>query len=194
VSVPEPFVMRAKAMMRKRFRSHRQSLPPAAVAERSSAVVARFLAHEAVSAARSVALFWPIERFKEVDLRAADAALRARGVAIAYPAIDPESNAMSFHLATPEAMVASGPLGFLAPALDAPRPERLDVIAVPGLAFDDARYRIGYGGGYYDRALPAWRPPAFAIGVAFHFQLAVDLPRTAHDVAVDVVLTDERTL
>jgi 5-formyltetrahydrofolate cyclo-ligase len=190
----DAFLLRAKQLMRRRFRGHRQSLPVAAVAERSAAICQRFLAHERVKAAGAVALFWPIERFKEVDLRAADQALRARGVAVAYPAIDPDTQSMSFHLATPEEMSASGTLAFMAPSLDAPRPTRLDVIAVPGVAFDADGYRIGYGAGFYDRALPAWSPPALAIGVAFDMQLAVDLPHTSSDVPVDVVLTETRLL
>ncbi|HVY49722.1 MAG TPA: 5-formyltetrahydrofolate cyclo-ligase, partial [Minicystis sp.] len=55
-------------------------------------------------------------------------------------------------------------------------------------------YRLGYGAGYYDRALPRVRPPALAVGVAFSFQLVADLPVTEHDVPVDLVVTDDRVL
>ena len=84
--------------------------------------------------------------------------------------------------------------GFLDPGPDAPEAEALDVIVVPGLAFDPRGYRIGYGAGYYDRTLPRFRPPALAVGVAFDFQLAPDLPSTDNDVPVDLIVTDERVL
>ena len=65
---------------------------------------------------------------------------------------------------------------------------------MPGLAFDDRGYRIGYGAGFYDRALPRYSPPAISVGVAFDFQLAVDIPASGDDVPVHWVLTDRRTL
>ena len=68
------------------------------------------------------------------------------------------------------------------------------MILVPGVAFDARGFRIGYGGGFYDRALPRYRPPARAIGVAFDFQLAAEIPNADHDVPVDRVVTDVRVL
>jgi 5-formyltetrahydrofolate cyclo-ligase len=194
VDLPEKELRRgAKALMRRRFRSRRAGLPANAVAERSAAIVERLMAHETVAAARAVALFWPIERHKEVDLRQVDARLRERGCAVAYPEIDPQTDVMTFRLATPDAMLATA-MGFLAPPPSAPEAPSLDVVVVPGIAFDPQGYRIGYGAGYYDRALPRYCPPAVPIGVAFDFQLATDLPRTEHDVPVACIVTDRRRL
>lgn len=147
-----------------------------------------------MSSAAEVALFWPIERKKEVDLRAVDAALRDRGCAVAYPAIDPETREMTFHIAASREALAPCEFGFMAPALSAPRAGALDVVVVPGLAFDPRGFRIGYGGGFYDRALPSTRPRATAIGVAYDFQLAADVPESETDVPVDLVVTDVREL
>jgi 5-formyltetrahydrofolate cyclo-ligase len=184
---------RAKQMMRGRFRSRRAGLPSTAVAQRSAALCERLLANKSIAAAKTIALFWPIARNNEVDLRTADAALRERGTAIAYPRIG-EDGSMSFRLVAIPGEMVEHPLGFLEPPEDAPRTETLDVIVVPGLAFDPRGHRIGYGGGYYDRALPQHCPPAIAIGVAFDFQLAPDVPNTKGDVTVDLVITDARTM
>ena len=70
----------------------------------------------------------------------------------------------------------------------------LDIVIVPGLAFDPQGYRIGYGGGFYDRTLPKWCPPAIAIGVAFDLQLASEVPREPWDIPVDLIVTDQRVL
>lgn len=185
---------RAKALMRRRFRGQRASLPTSAVAARSAALCERLLDTPEMAFAERVALFWPIEHFKEVDLRSVDAALRARGSEVAYPEIDPETRVMTFRLVADALALAPCELGFLAPPPSAPLADILDVVVVPGIAFDPQGYRIGYGAGFYDQALPTVRPPATAIGVAFDFQLAADVPFVEHDVPVDVIITDRRRL
>jgi 5-formyltetrahydrofolate cyclo-ligase len=191
---------RAKVEIRKRSRGVRNAIPKEAIALRSAKIVERLGALEAVANAAHIALFFPILAKNEVDLRALDARFRAENKAIYYPAIPelgPEATEpprMTFRrVAHLESMLERG-LGFLDPGPDAPEAERLDVIIVPGLAFDGNGNRLGYGAGYYDRALPRFRPPAIAIGVAFAFQLAPDLPATENDVPVDVIVTDDRVI
>lgn len=169
-------------------------MPPAALAARSAQIVSTLLALPALARAGSVALFWPIVARNEVDLRPADAALRAQGKRVAYPSIDPDTNEMRFRwVAHPEAMEERG-RGFADPGPDAPEVDAVDVIVVPALQVDPRGYRIGYGAGYYDRTLPRYRPPALAMVVAYDFQLAQDLPVTEGDVAVDMVVTDQRVI
>lgn len=65
-----------------------------------------------------------------------------------------------------------------------------DVIVVPGLAFATDGRRLGQGGGWYDRFLPGRRAAATTIGVCFAPQLLDEVPVDAHDVVLDLVLTD----
>lgn len=65
-----------------------------------------------------------------------------------------------------------------------------DVIVVPGLAFTSDGRRLGQGGGWYDRFLPARRSDCVMIGVCFSPQLLDDVPVDEHDVVLDLVLTD----
>jgi 5-formyltetrahydrofolate cyclo-ligase len=186
--------VRVKIELRKRMRSLRKALPASACSERSSRIADRLAILELMGRARAVALFWPIEDRHEVDLRGLDARLRARGVRIAYPGIDPESGVMTFRfVADAEAMVEQG-FGFREPAPDAPEvPDAgLDVIVVPALAIDPRGHRIGYGAGYYDRVLPRFAPPAKTVAVAFDFQLVAETPNSAIDVPVSWVVTDTR--
>jgi len=186
--------LRAKAVLRQRARALRNTMPAPALAARSGRIVTGVLSLGAVVRADSVALFWPILTRNEIDLRPLDAALRAQGKRVAYPAIDPDTDRMVFRwVAVPESMEERG-LGFRDPGADAPEVDRLDVIVVPALQVDPRGYRLGYGRGYYDRTLPRYRPPAVAVCVAYDFQLVQDLPITDGDVAVDIVLTDERTI
>lgn len=69
-------------------------------------------------------------------------------------------------------------------------PEALDFIVVPGLAFDLEGFRVGWGGGYYDRYLPKTR--GFTAGIARERLVAGKLPREAHDVPVGCIVTEEK--
>jgi 5-formyltetrahydrofolate cyclo-ligase len=71
-----------------------------------------------------------------------------------------------------------------------PDPKAVDVVIVPGTAFTAAGERLGQGGGWYDRFLPQLRAGATTIGVGFAPQLVAELPVEAHDVRLDLVITD----
>ncbi|WP_437480728.1 5-formyltetrahydrofolate cyclo-ligase [Sorangium sp. So ce1014] len=185
---------RAKAELRKRARAVRNSIPRDALLERSRRIQRALAELPAVAAARRVALFYPIEDRNEVDLRELDPLLRARGVQVAYPAIDPESRVMTFRfVADPEAMQERG-LGFREPDPADEEAAALDVIVVPALQIDPRGHRIGYGAGYYDSTLPRFCPPGHAVGVAFDFQLVAEVPATEGDVALGTLVTDARVL
>ncbi len=65
---------------------------------------------------------------------------------------------------------------------------------VPGVAFDLAGGRLGYGGGYYDRLLPLLAPAAARVAGAFEVQLVDLVPATPHDLPVDAIVTESRLL
>lgn len=192
---PEDFIrLKVKAELRKRLRGVRKTTPAEACAERSAVIVAKLEAHDAVRAATRVALFWPIVARHEVDLRPLDASLRARGVEVAYPAIDPETGAMTFKVVADAASLEEAGQGFAEPPADAPVAESLDVVVVPAIGVDPTGHRIGYGAGYYDRTLPRFCPPGTSIVVAYDWQLLAEVPFTADDVRCDAVVTDQRIL
>lgn len=185
---------RAKALLRKRARALRSSIPASAIAERSKAIANELDDLLEEVGAETVALFYPIEGRNEVDLRALDPVIRARGGRVAYPSIDADARVMTFRfVADPERMVERG-LGFREPSNDDEEARALDVIVVPALQIDPSGHRIGYGAGFYDRALVRFSPPARRVGVAFDFQLVPEVPVTEGDVALEAVVTDTRVL
>lgn len=90
----------------------------------------------------------------------------------------------------------------LAPGVwDIPIPEAAvevfpDVLLVPGLLYDRKGYRLGYGGGFYDRTLVKLRrmKPVTAIGVAYHAQLVDEVPRGDYDQPLDFIMTEQETI
>jgi 5-formyltetrahydrofolate cyclo-ligase len=192
---PEEVIrFKVKAELRKRMRGVRKTAPIDACAARSAKIVAALEANDAVRAAKNVALFWPILERHEVDLRALDQSLRARGASVAYPSIDPDTGEMVFRFVEDVARLEEAGYGFAEPAKDAPAAAQLDAIVVPALAVDPTGHRIGYGAGYYDRTLPKYAPPALTLAVAYDWQLVAEVPATPSDVRVDWVVTDVRVL
>ena len=70
------------------------------------------------------------------------------------------------------------------------RPDRLEAVVVPGVAFDRGGGRLGYGGGHFDRLLAELRPGTPVVGVAFELQIVDGVPSEPHDRAVDIVVTE----
>jgi 5-formyltetrahydrofolate cyclo-ligase len=70
----------------------------------------------------------------------------------------------------------------------------IDWVLVPGVAFDRDGRRVGYGGGYYDRFLPLLRADARRVAGAFEMQLVERVPAGRHDVTIDAVVTEARSV
>jgi 5-formyltetrahydrofolate cyclo-ligase len=73
-------------------------------------------------------------------------------------------------------------------------PAEVDVVVTPGLGFDRAGYRIGYGGGYYDRYLSRLGPHAIRIGIGFDAQVLEAVPHGERDERLDFIVTDRETI
>ncbi|MDD2446281.1 MAG: 5-formyltetrahydrofolate cyclo-ligase [Tissierellia bacterium] len=71
-------------------------------------------------------------------------------------------------------------------------PKEIDLIIVPGAAFDRQGYRVGFGGGYYDRFLADLN--CMKISIAFGLQIVDKVPREGHDLPVDMIITEKETI
>lgn len=72
--------------------------------------------------------------------------------------------------------------------------EKIDVVLVPGLAFDGSGYRVGYGRGYYDRFLPGLRRDAFKCGICYEFQVVESVFPHENDISVHWIVTEQSEL
>lgn len=99
--------------------------------------------------------------------------------------------------ASRELKIGKGPHGIPKPLpkdLQLANPEAVDLVLMPGLAFDLKGGRIGFGSGYYDRLLEKLRSHIKRVGMAFDFQIAGSLPQDDNDVPVDILVTESRTI
>lgn len=91
-------------------------------------------------------------------------------------------------------LVPSGKFGILEP-IEAMKIayKNIDIVLVPGIAFDKEGHRIGYGFGYYDKFLKKV-PKAVKIGLCFDFQVVEKIPHEEHDVPVDMIVTEKKVI
>ena len=132
-----------------------------------------------------VAFYWPIR--SEADPRPAVALLRQP---LCLPAVT--ANGLSFRRWRTGDALITGPFGLSEPSASADLLTPATLI-VPLAAFDRRGHRIGYGKGYYDRAL-AELPQAVTIGLAFATQEIDLVPNEAHDLALDYVVTEREMI
>lgn len=93
--------------------------------------------------------------------------------------------------------LAEGTYGVLEPGPDAVRPvhpEEIDIVLMPGAAFDRTGGRIGYGGGFYDRFIETLRPDVVLAALAFDFQVVDNVPTEPHDRKIHFVITDKEII
>ncbi len=127
----------------------------------------------------------------EMDPGAAYAALHDRGAAGCLPVVAGKGLPLSFRLWAPGEPLEVGTFRVEIPRVHAPATPEL--LIVPLLAFDRAGYRLGYGGGFYDRTLAALRArgPVRAIGFAYAAQEAPEVPREPTDAPLDLIVTED---
>ncbi len=128
----------------------------------------------------------------EVDTAPLEWILRGRGYEVAYPRVVAGARLLALHHTTLDHLApAAGRLGLREPELAAPEiaPAEIAAFCIPGLAFDRAGGRLGWGLGHYDATLAA-APDALRIGLAFETQLIDAVPREPHDIALHLVVTE----
>ena len=119
---------------------------------------------------------------------------RSLGKQVAFPLCHKEDHTLTFHLVSSPDELSTGAYGILAPSPDAPMPRLTEntLCLLPALSFDRQGYRLGYGGGYYDRFLSNF--PGRTVGPIYSCLVSESLPMEEHDKAVHQIITERGTL
>jgi len=194
-SVSTDTIAEQKKRLRGEVRAARKALDEGAREQAAMRVTRRFL--EALPVMRPgamssvVAVYWP--HGSELDTRPLLQALHAVGHTCVLPVVIEPAAPLEFRRWTPETELQPAALGIPVPVgTEAAVPE---VIAAPLLAFDEAGFRLGQGGGFYDRTIAALRQAGDLVvaGVAFEMQRVEKVPRDGYDLPVDWMVTDAAT-
>lgn len=179
----------AKKMLRREMLRKRQACDSGMLKLRSRLCQANLLESRLWLKARSVALYAAIRDEVETGMLL-ECALKT-GKQVFLPRIaDPAQGAMRLAPCNSVAELTPGIWNIPEPP-DGPEPESLDLIVMPGLAFDSAGRRLGYGGGYYDRYLDS-RPDlaAHRAGLCLSFQIVEAVPADKWDARVDSICSE----
>ena len=114
--------------------------------------------------------------------------LLACGWQAAMPVVVTPNAPMQFRGWTPATLMTTDRYGI--PVPDSVETVVPDILLLPLVAFDAARYRLGYGGGYFDRTLAVCVPRPYAIGVGFELARVKSVLSQAHDLACDAIVTE----
>jgi len=180
-----------KEATRRLVLARRSQIPPDERAARATVITESLLALPELETARAVLAY--VSMRAEVPTGGLCRAVLASGRTLLLPSVADDGTLR----ASPVASLDDLEPGFR--GIPEPRARfpvvltMADVFVVPGVAFDPAGARLGYGGGFFDGFLRA-NPRAARIGVCFEVQVVEAIPMESHDEPVDVVVTEERVI
>ena len=181
-----------KAALRAEVLAERDALPLPQRKARSQAITATIAALPAFRAAASVLL--TASMGSEVETGGLIAQTLAGGQILLLPLVNKESRMLElYEVVDTDTQLVRGTYG-----IAEPRPDRcrraayaeVDWVLVPGVVYADDGFRIGYGGGYYDRLLPLLPPAVARVSAAFGLQRRPVVPHGVHDQKIDLVVTE----
>jgi 5-formyltetrahydrofolate cyclo-ligase len=177
-----------KRELRRSVLRRRDSLPEDARRAKSRAIAGRLMALSEIRSARTVMAFWSFG--SEVDTAALIEALHRAGKRVVLPRV--EGNDLAAAVYAPGDPTAAASFGAMEPtSAEVVRPNEIDLVIAPGVAFDRRGGRVGYGGGFYDRFLRTVGADVLAIAVAFAVQVVDEVPRAEHDRLMDMLVTED---
>lgn len=179
----------SKAELRRILKERRAAVDAADKRELDRAIVEQIAASEIFSAASMLLLYVPIG--SEINLLPLARIARQKGLPIAFPRTDPETNTMRFYFLCEDARLSEGAYGIPEPPADAPlcTPDGQALCILPGLSFDLSGNRLGYGKGYYDRYLTTF--PGVTIGAVYSHMVLKSVPTDAHDIPAHLLVTEK---
>lgn len=185
-------VARWRKAERQRLRGERDAMSVAdraSMGERIGAHLLRFLADRFGSLeGRVFSGYWPIKG--EPDLRPVLASLHRAGVSVALPLVEVKAAPLVFRRWTPETKMVRGDWNIPVPP---PEAEAVvpEIALAPVMGWTEGAYRLGYGGGYFDRTLAALSPRPFTIGIGLQAARLATIYPQPHDIRLEVILTED---
>ncbi len=181
-----------KAVLRALVLAERDALPPQVRTERSRTIVETLTAMPAYLNAKSVLLTSSFG--SEVETAGLIERTLTAGKTLLLPLVNKAARMLELYAVSDiSSQLARGTYGIAEPRADRcrrARYEEVEWVLVPGVVYADDGYRIGYGGGYYDRLLPLVPAATPRISAAFQLQRRHEVPHGVHDQKIEVIVTE----
>lgn len=184
-----------KKELREEILKKRVAIPAANRALHSATILERLFGLEAMETARWVAFYAAYG--SEVETSGMMAHAIAHGKRIVVPKVNDEKGMIFSEVRHPVKDLEKGYRGIPEPHGDAVRPvdvNEMDVLIVPGIAYDTAGNRLGQGAGFYDRLLGGLKKRPVVVGPAFEAQVVPEVPAGPDDHPVDIIVTEKRVI
>lgn len=178
-----------KSSQRKEMITQLKAMEPEEHQEKSDSIIKFLLEDEAFQQAEVIGL--TISAFPEVDTRRLIEECWKAGKKTAIPKCEPLTRRMAFRVIEEYSQLETVYMKLLEPIVERTEqvePGEIDLLIVPGVVFSHDGYRIGFGGGYYDRYLTKYTGPTRSL--AFAAQLRESLPVESHDIPVQRIYTE----
>ena len=183
-------LIQKKEEIRKRIESQRRQLSQTDIATKSRIICDKLVRFDAFQSAETIHSY--VAWRNEVNTHELIKSTLKEGRRVVVPVVDLPNHALLHSEIEQFEELQPGTFGILEPPKSFLRSvpiSDLDLIIVPGVAFDLRGDRIGYGGGYYDRFLR--QTSAKKVALAYHFQIVDQIPTNARDQSVDIVVTEK---
>ncbi len=178
-----------KIEMRAKLKKERAELNPSQKAEMDNKIAANVRRLHQYKRCDTLLVY--VSTPIEIDTREIIENAWADGKKVAVPRCITESREMTFHYISSFSELSKGTFGVLEPAKESPKVTDFStsLMIVPGFMFDLRGYRLGYGMGYYDRAMSGFMGPS--AGVCYSKYVKYHIPNGRYDQAVDIIVTEE---
>ena len=183
-----------KKQMREAILAVRDAMPPAARRAASLVIIEKVCALPAYQVARTVLAY--IGFGSEIDTQALIERIIADAKIAVVPRVDRATQALILHSVKSLSELVTSKWGIREPPAEAPviSASGIEFILMPGVAFDRAGNRLGYGRGYYDKLLTSVDPALARVAGAFSCQIVVKVPVGSHDQKIDTIITENEII
>lgn len=180
-----------KNELRMKMKAMRRALTSEEIAAKSKNIINRFTMLEEYKKARALSVY--MSAFKEPDTLPLILQSKALNKKIAVPISNTDTRTLTLAYLGDNTIMKKGAYGISEPELAVAADKNdIDIIAVPGLAFDKTGNRLGFGMGYYDSLLADMH--ALKVGFCYDFQLLDSIPTEEHDMLMDIIITETKTI
>ncbi|MDR0880465.1 MAG: 5-formyltetrahydrofolate cyclo-ligase [Clostridioides sp.] len=180
-----------KKLLRQKFIKRREDMSPESVKVSCDIITEKLLSLEELKSSQNIMLY--LDYRNEVIMDGLILKLLSLGKNVYAPiSVKADRRLIVAQITNLTSDIRIGAYGIREPKEDCPTvdPKLLDLVIVPGVAFDLENYRMGYGAGYYDRFLEELRPDAHTVSAVYSWQFVDEVPRDEHDKSVDLIVSD----